>query len=174
MPNKPNSRRKPRRGQDTTAAAGKDSQENASRLDSPRTIKSTEIVEEICRRLANGEPLTHICRDEHMPEPRTVRLWQLEDEQVAARIARARDIGFDAIAEECLTISDDKEEDPQSRRVMVETRLKLLAKWCHRRYGDKVELEHSGKIDSNVTVLDETRRKDLIERRRRAIEFGKS
>lgn len=39
-----------------------------------------------------------------------------------------------------MEIVDILEEDPASRRVRAETRLKLLAKWDPKRYGDKLEL----------------------------------
>lgn len=70
----------------------------------------------------------------------TVWNWQDSDEAVSLAIARAREIGGDAIAVQALAIADEREEDPASRRVMVETRLKLLAKWHPKRYGDKIEL----------------------------------
>jgi hypothetical protein len=102
------------------------------------SIKTPELIEAICERLETGEPLTVICAAKHMPAPRTVREWQENDPVVSAAIARAREVGFDAIAIKALSIADERDEDPASRRVMVETRLKLLAKWDPKRYGDKL------------------------------------
>jgi hypothetical protein len=117
-----------------------------------------EIIEEICERLSKGEPMAVICRDKHMPAYRTVKDWMDEQsergEQISAAIARAREEGFDAIALECLTIADDncndtiyteKGEIPNKEWILrsklrVETRLKLLAKWDPKRYGDKLEV----------------------------------
>ena len=110
-----------------------------------------ELLNEIGARLEKGEPLTWICKDEHMPDARTVHRWGEEDKEVSSFIARARDIGFDAIAEDALKIADDGSNDTyvdadgnkrvdadviQRSKLRVETRLKLLAKWCPRRYGD--------------------------------------
>lgn len=115
------------------------------------------IVEAICARLEKGEALEVICREEGMPASRTVRDWRTQDPAIGERFDEARDIGFDAIARDCLEIADDGRRDYQvledgrevvdhdhiSRaRLRVETRLKLLAKWDPRRYGDKIE--HSG------------------------------
>lgn len=129
-----------------------------------------EIGEEICRRLSEGEPLAQICRDTHMPTDRTVRNWREANEDFSSAIACARETGFDAIALDCLHIADDSGNDTkfvgqegQERAVAdsewisrsklrVETRLKLLAKWDPRRYGEKVELTHAGSIQ---TVSDE-------------------
>ena len=113
-----------------------------------------EIADEICARIAEGEPLRKICRDLHMPSWQAVYQWIGKDEDFARRIARARDLGFDAIAEEALEISDtpvvgeETEDDDEKvkvkrgdmlghRKLQVETRLKLLAKWCPAKYGEK-------------------------------------
>lgn len=73
-----------------------------------------------------------------MPAARTVSDWKTKDPTFSANIARAREEGFDALAAECLGIADNLDEDAQSRRVRIEARLKLLAKWDYKRYGDKI------------------------------------
>ena len=98
-----------------------------------------ELVTEICERLSKGEPLAAICREPRMPGCRTVYDWADADEVISAAIARARDEGEEAIAVDCLTIADDVEEHPASRKVRVDTRLKLLAKWNPKRWGDKLQ-----------------------------------
>ncbi|HEU4982041.1 MAG TPA: hypothetical protein VFT88_05110 [Acidobacteriaceae bacterium] len=100
------------------------------------------VIERICARLATGEPLTQICRGRAMPTPRSVRTWMREHEWVALAIAHAREIGFDAIAEDCIEIADAKRRtkaDPQRDKLRVWTRLQLLAKWDPKRYGEKVQ-----------------------------------
>lgn len=117
---------------------------------------SEEVATEICQRLADGTPLREICRDAEMPAWRTVYDWQDANPEFAARIARARISGYDALAGECLEIADSPEigeertEKPDGsveirtgdmlghRKLRIETRLKLLAKWDPKRYGDKV------------------------------------
>ena len=110
---------------------------------------SPELVETICERLASGEPLAQICRDEGMPHPSTVRDWMSEREDVSRAIARAREDGFDAIAVDALQIADYGLNDTsdgevnhdviQRSKLRVETRLKLLAKWDPKRYGDRIQ-----------------------------------
>ena len=56
----------------------------------------------------------------------------------------ARERGGHEIADQCIEIADDQEEDPASRRVRVETRLKLLAKWHPTRYGEQSKLALTG------------------------------
>ena len=130
---------------------------------------SVDVCNAICERLERGEPLLQILRDDGMPKPRTVYDWQDAHPEFAAQFARARDIGFDAIAEDVLRIADtpmegeETEDTPQGlkikrgdmlghRRLQVETRLKLLAKWSPKKYGDKQQIEHSGNIGLEALV----------------------
>ena len=112
-----------------------------------------------------------------MPAWRTVYDWIVAEPDFAARIAHARDLGYDAIAEDTLRIADDASNDYMERlsegeaagyhfngehvqrsKLRIETRLKLLAKWSPKKYGDKVTNEHTGpdggpiREDRNVTV----------------------
>lgn len=126
---------------------------------------------EIIGRLSKGEPLAAICRDEWLPAIRTVYDWKDANAEFAADFVRAREAGFDAIAVDCLRIADGKSSpeeraqaevdyastgktplpsDAQRDRIRVETRLKLLAKWDPKRYGDKVALVGGGGGDAPV------------------------
>lgn len=114
-------------------------------MDAPKptgrpTIRDEAVVDEILARLSQGETLTAICSESDKPARRTFYEWLAEDSDLSARFARARDIGFDAIADAVLHIVDNPEEDPASRRVRYDARLKLLAKWSPRRYGERLEL----------------------------------
>lgn len=136
----------------------------------PRVSKRTPIVEEeILRRLSAGEPLAWICREEHLPHMTTWREWCRADESLDIAHSRARDEGFDVIAADTLRIADTHEigetvvEKPDGsierktedmlghRKLRIETRLKLLAKWDPKRYGEATMLKHAdadgGKLD---------------------------
>lgn len=97
----------------------------------------TMAIAAVLAGLRQGTPLTVICDADGMPCDDTIRNWADGDEKLARDIARAREAGFDHIAMDGLKIVDDKEEDPASRRVRADYRLKLLAKWDPKRYGDK-------------------------------------
>jgi hypothetical protein len=123
------------------------------------TKRTPEIIEEIIDGVANGVPLREVCRRDGMPNWRTVYDWLEADEEFAARFARARDIGFDAIAEDILQNVDSvpaQGEYIQRSKLQVETRLKLLAKWSPKKYGDKQTVDVGNKegetlkVDSNV------------------------
>lgn len=119
--------------------------------------RSDAVIEKIINYLSQGVPLTQICEPEDMPATRTVYDWMEQDQQLSASIARAREIGFDAIAEEALRIADTPVEGKRikrsedgteeviedmlgHRKLQVETRLKLLAKWDPKRYGELVKV----------------------------------
>jgi hypothetical protein len=88
----------------------------------------------------------------------------------STRIADARELGFDAIAEEALLIADEPKEGirrEQSetgvktvsedmlghRKLQIETRLKLLAKWNPKKYGDKLSTELTGPNGGPLQVV---------------------
>ena len=109
-----------------------------------------QIKEQLVSWISEGNTLKDFCRQDGMPNYRTIYDWQDEDEHFATSIAHARVIGHDSIAEECTTLADteplavfdeagNKRYDPGSiswRKMQIETRLKLLAKWNPKKYGD--------------------------------------
>jgi hypothetical protein len=121
-------------------------------------------MNEICERISKGETLRAICREDHMPSWVNVYQWMHADEDFALRIARARELGFDAIAEETIAIAEDGTNDwmekfgkdgesigyqlngehVQRSKLRIETRLKLLAKWSPKKYGDRASMELTG------------------------------
>lgn len=136
------------------------------------TTFTQETAAAICERIANGEPLRAICRDEGMPAWRTVYDWISADSTFATRIAQAREIGFDAIAEEALDIADTPVEGVRKeasddgykevredmlghRKLQIDTRLKLLAKWSPKRYGDNSKVELAGSLNLTAMSQDE-------------------
>jgi hypothetical protein len=126
-------------------------------------------VDEICTRVANGTPLREICREEGKPAWTTFYNWINADKALFERFSRARELGTDAIAEDAIAILDAIPERIDGGRMdsayvqwqknRVEMRLKLLAKWNPRKYGDRQIL--AGDKDAPIevvhsTVLDDT------------------
>ena len=115
--------------------------------------KTSEIVDEIMNGIADGTPLREICRREGMPNWRTVNDWLEADEEMAARFARAREIGFDAIAEDILSNVDNVKaisEHIQRSKLRVDARKWAASKLKPGTYGEKLALDHSGAL--NVTI----------------------
>ena len=136
-----------------------------------------DIADRICDLVSNGVNLRRVCRMEGMPAWRTVYDWVVARPDFAARLARARDMGYDALAEEALEISNtpvmgqkqvmgDKatyttvEDMLGHRKLQIETRLKLLACWDPRRYGNKVQL--GGDADNPIKVEAEVQAEKLL------------
>lgn len=101
------------------------------------SIKTPEVIAEICERLSNGEPLARICDDKHMPAFVTVWRWEEDDEDFRKLSQRARAHGTHFMADDCIRIADSDEIEPQDKRVRIDTRLRLIGKWNAKVYGDK-------------------------------------
>ena len=127
--------------------------------------KTPEICAEIIERMSVGETLSSICREERMPTVRSVNKWMAEDAEFESGIARARALGYDCIADDCLRIADDSraDEDVQRSKLRVWTRLQLLAKWDPKRYGERLQHtgEGGGPIQVNFYIPDNGRDKTL-------------
>ena len=135
--------------------------------------KTPELIQTVLDAVSSGIPLEHVCKAQGITV-QSWHVWRRADEELAIAHGRARDDGFDALAAESLAIIDappervvtmSGEDRVESRidsasvqwaKNRAEHRLKLLAKWDPRRYGDKIELEHKGGVKMlRVDALDE-------------------
>lgn len=137
------------------------------------TEYTKEIGDEIADRISAGEPLAQICHDDHMPAVRTVSAWRAKNPDFHAAIARAREVGYDAIAERLRMTArgiipedgGDSTHDVARDKLIIETDLKLLAKWHPTRYGDRTTLNHEGEVAvavTNVTTKDRAKAMALL------------
>lgn len=137
------------------------------------TDHSIQLEEDIVEWISEGKTLREFCRKPENPSKSTVYDWMNRYPEFSGRIARARDDGFDEIAEECLEIADDATNDWETRqnkdgseyeslnpevvnrsRLRIDTRLKLLAKWNPKKYGDKVDMNLTGEVAIKRVVAD--------------------
>jgi hypothetical protein len=117
---------------------------------------SPAVASKIVGGLSNGTPLTVICSPAGMPGIRTVYDWMEKDAGFSADIARARDCGFDAIASrlrETAREGGDSTGDVQRDKLIIETDLKLLAKWDPKRYGERITQEFSGPSGGPISTV---------------------
>ncbi len=121
---------------------------------------SPELAERICSLLSTGLPLNQICKLPEMPQEATVRLWAIGlhlprdyAEPFASMYGRARAIGLDVQVEAMMDIADDQSLEPNSRRVMVDTRKWLFAKMRPEKYGDYVGAPSQAATTINVNQL---------------------
>ena len=112
--------------------------------------------------------------------------WGGEEQDFKGHFARAKEMGFDAIADEAMDIADDFElvtveettegekgfyrktkclDTTEQRKLKIWTRLQLLAKWSNR-YSDKQKVELTGKdggaIQSETKVVESMSTEELM------------
>jgi hypothetical protein len=111
--------------------------------------RKAELSDAAIDRVSQGEPLAAVCRDIGL-KLSTFYEWMEKDAELSGRFARARKSGFDIIAESLLDIADapppltqqgsTDSGAVQHTKLRIDTRLKLLAKWDPKRYGEKLEV----------------------------------
>lgn len=141
-----------------------------------KSAYTPKIGEEICARIANGESLRAICKSPGMPDRVTVLRWALkEDHPFRNQYTQARDLQADSLADDIQDISDDGSNDWMERankrgeieivvdheninrsRLRVDTRKWIASKLKPKKYGEKIQNEHSFK--SLEDLLDESRK----------------
>jgi hypothetical protein len=114
---------------------------------------SDQIAGEICRRLATGEPMARICRDDDMPGYTTVMRWEQDNEEFRLLSMRAKQNGTHFLADDALRIADDESIDTNRAKLMIDTRLRLIGKWNAKAYGDKNQVELSGADGGPVATV---------------------
>lgn len=126
---------------------------------------SLALFTDICDRIALGESLRAVCRDPAMPNKSTVLRWLREKDEIRAQYASARADLLDHWAEDIIEISDDGTLDTlpgldkhgnevtvanhanvQRDRLRVDARKWLMSRLGPKKYGDHVEVEHSGEV----------------------------
>lgn len=114
---------------------------------------SVKVADAICERLADGESLRAICRDDAMPSKATVFKWLGQQPKFADQYARAREDQAESLADEIVSISDESEvvakydgEDVTlamdstaiaRNRLRVDARKWVASKLKPKKYGDR-------------------------------------
>lgn len=115
---------------------------------------SQDTAAAICARLADGESLRSICRDDAMPDGSTVFRWIAAHEEFRKQYALAREAQADTLADEILEIADDTSGDTTygengeradtewiaRSRLRVDARKWLASKMAPKKYGDKLAI----------------------------------
>lgn len=111
-----------------------------------------EVVDLICSRLAVGESLNRICKDADMPAMSTVFGWLSKHPEFLEKYTRAREAQAESHADQLVEIADNPDIDANHKRIMVDARKWVASKLKPKRYGDKLDLDHSGNVGLTVTV----------------------
>lgn len=139
------------------------------------TDYTLDKADQICDWYSNGKTLTKCCQDLGIGRT-TLYRWMVAHQEFSERLARARELFADAIADEVLDIADTVEEGEvveegydgngefkkvktedaiQRSKLRVETRLKLLAKWSPEKYGDKKQVDVTNITPVQVVFKDD-------------------
>ena len=133
----------------------------------PGSIEYDPVVgNEILERLADGDSLAAICRDQGMPDERSVRRWARNQGDFGDQYAAARRLGYEKRADELLEIADNSSADwidtgngnrvldsvhVNRARLMIDTRKWLLSKMLPKVYGDHLTV--AGDPDQPIRVV---------------------
>lgn len=131
-----------------------------------------ELTALICSRIADGESVRSICRDEAMPDKATLYRWLQAHEAFRDLYARAKEDSADALADDILEISDDARNDWMARhgeddagwqangehiqrsRLRVDSRKWIASKLKPKKYGEKIEQTHTGSMSIHISPTD--------------------
>jgi hypothetical protein len=112
-----------------------------------------QIAEQVIEWISQGKTLREFCRQSGMPTFGAIYDWLAKDDDFAQRFAHARETGHEVLAQECAAIADEScadQVDVGRNRLRIETRLKLLAKWNPKKWGEKQSVDHGGSVSLNV------------------------
>jgi hypothetical protein len=108
-----------------------------------RNVITAEHVEKACVMMAAGKSLRAAAKDMGLDEA-AIRYHLMKDADAFSHSARARELGCDALADECLEIADGN--DPTDvKRVKIDTRIRLIGKWSQR-YDDKLTIRSKSEV----------------------------
>lgn len=136
------------------------------------TKYNEQIDKEICERLAFGESLNSICKDDHIPHRVNVMRWILATDnhkydQFRTNYALAREIQYQNMADDILDIADDgtndfierqegfevvNSENIQRSRLRVDTRKWFMSKVLPK-FKDKQEEQNESSLSESISKL---------------------
>jgi hypothetical protein len=106
-------------------------------------------AEHILERLRQGDSLRAICNAEDMPAASTFLDWCDADPALLERYSTATQLGYDLKADEALEEAEKarKAEEVPAARLAFDARRWWLGKRAPKKYGDRMDLNHSGSIN---------------------------
>jgi len=109
-------------------------------------------IDLVLKLMTDGLSVKQACAKKDTCSEATFHNWLRGDDEKGERLkryARAREGRADSIFEEVVEIADNVEEDKNAiakARLKIDTRWKYLAKLAPSKYGDKLDVAHTGDI----------------------------
>ena len=133
------------------------------------TDYTEDLADLICERLAIGESMRSIARDEDMPAMSTLFQWLRVHPSFTEQYERAKVESADAMSEDCIDIADNIDGQTvmvdgvplvvegemvkvvdsvsvQHAKLKVDTRKWLMSKMKPKKYGERTTTEHTGSL----------------------------
>lgn len=144
------------------------------------SIYSTALAAQICSRIAEGESLRSICRDDAMPSIAVVFEWLAQKPDFAEQYTRAREEQADVHADAIVAIADETPDVEEVRdrdgnivdlklhsayvqwqKNRIDARKWVASKLKPKKYGDRVQV--AGEAESPIKVEAEVKADKLLE-----------
>lgn len=133
------------------------------------SIYTKELADKICLRLACGESLRSICRDEAMPAMSTVMTWLMNDvhDGFMEQYTHARTIQAECYLDDIIEIADDSTEDTaivngeervnhehiNRARLRVDSRKWAVERLAPKKYGKQLSEVNHTSSDNSMPVF---------------------
>ncbi len=130
-----------------------------------------ELADRICQLLASGVSLGRICKMDGMPARSTILGWVFVREDFREKYWLARKIQSEGLADEIIEIADDGRNDfmevegrnGQTKvladhehinrsKLRMDARRFLLAKLQPERYGERLDVNHTGGVSAQLII----------------------
>ena len=120
------------------------------------TDYTEEVATAICERIAEGESLHSICRDDAQPERRTVHRWLVAQKEFRHQYAHAKELAAELRGDECIEIADEIQHAEssvavQAAKVRIDTRQWYAKVTAPKKYGTEHVEATNKNLNAEVT-----------------------
>lgn len=119
---------------------------------------STELANELCSRIGQGNSLRKVCESDDMPSTATHYYWMQNHPEYSLQYARAKADSADSDADRIEEIAEKVlagEYEANAARVAIDALKWATSKKRPKKYSDRVVTEHVGTIDLRALSNDD-------------------
>lgn len=132
-----------------------------AKVGAPSTY-TNELADLICERIAAGESLRSICKDDGIPASSTIFKWLNENKEFSEQYARAREAQVEGLIDELVEIADETDQEAGAvaqSKLRIDTRKWFISKVAPVKYGESLQIGGSDalppiKTDSTISPSD--------------------
>lgn len=128
-------------------------------------IYNFQIFDDICARIAEGESLNKITKEDKYPVKITFYRWLRQNEDLCTQYATAKKDRADTYADEMVDIADDVDKDKeaiQKAKLRIDARKWIACKLHPRNYGERTMVDANIREVQDVDVPDRLSQEDWI------------